>query len=364
MSESLPPPDSREKLEEIVHSAGSSLDRRFDRWEVSLRWEGDRPLLEGETTSRPTWEACVAALRREGREPIDRIRVLPEPGEEPGIVQSVVSVTHLRESPNHRSELLTQIVMGETMEEIDCSGGWVLGRVPDGYLGWVDEATVVRPPDDIRRSWSNFPLLCVTSAEVAVRSLPKQDAPVLRDAVFDSRLLVRSRKGGWVQVEMPDGVIGWVPEKGGVLEQEKPRYPSREAVVAVAKRLLGAPYLWGGTSPKGFDCSGLVQRVFHHFGVFLPRDADLQWKAAEALPGPARKPGDLLFFGKEKADHVAISVGGADFIHASGWVRLESLNSRSPSYRGDLREKYLGVGRIGLLGAPGPGDGEKEEWGE
>ncbi len=102
--------------------------------------------------------------------------------------------------------------------------------------------------------------------------------------------------------------------------------PSREAIVGRAERYLGIPYIWGGTSPKGFDCSGLVKRVFGMEGVELPRDTDRQALAGREAPVGEARPGDLLFFGEgEPVSHVAIALDGGRFIHSYGEVRVNSL---------------------------------------
>jgi cell wall-associated NlpC family hydrolase len=92
---------------------------------------------------------------------------------------------------------------------------------------------------------------------------------------------------------------------------------------------LGVPYLWGGKSPLGIDCSGLVQTIFQSAGIDLPRDA---WQQEEyfrdhKIPLNFVKPGDILFFGRnKKITHTALSLGGSNFLHSQGWVKEESLD--------------------------------------
>lgn len=345
-----------ERAGAVLREIGAELDDRFDLVEGTVEEEGGGLRLTGFASAPALAERLRERLAAERASPDrDDLEVAPA---EPEEMQVVVSVAHLRRSPDHRSELRNQAVLGEPLERLTVRGRWLLVRTADGYLGWCDAAGVTAPSDGVRKSWSSFPVLTVTARELVIRSTPETRSPgIVRDAVFDSRLLVRARRNQWIQVELPDGAVGWIEEGEGRLPGEGPRYPTGERIVGAAKKLAGVPYLWGGTTTKGFDCSGLVQRVYGHFGLLLPRDADLQRRAVEPLhPGPERKPGDLLFFGEGKTDHVAISLGGFDFLHASGWVKIESLSARSPVYRSDLREIYQGAGRP--PGMDGSGRGE------
>ena len=126
------------------------------------------------------------------------------------------------------------------------------------------------------------------------------------------------------------------------------------------QRFVGVPYLWGGCTPFGYDCSGLAQTFWRFLGVSIPRDADQQCQVGMHVEG-VPQPGDLLFFGEPDQDaprggpdrfaaisHVAISLGGDEFIHANGttWsVAYNSLNPESPIYRAWLREHLIEVCR-------------------
>ncbi|QXE19398.1 NlpC/P60 family protein [Clostridium sp. 001] len=106
---------------------------------------------------------------------------------------------------------------------------------------------------------------------------------------------------------------------------------SSDAVVAYASNFLGVPYVWGGTSPSGFDCSGLVQYVYAHFGINLPRTSQEQQTVGTAVSRDELQPGDLVFFGSP-AYHVGIYVGGGQFINApktGDVVKIASLDNRS-----------------------------------
>lgn len=125
---------------------------------------------------------------------------------------------------------------------------------------------------------------------------------------------------------------------------------SHPDAVVTAKRLLGAPYLWGGTTPAGFDCSGFVQYAYRQVGISLPRTSRSQFGIGQFIP-PSRtdllEPGDLVFFGyggdSTKIHHVGMYVGGGVFIHAPGtgdFVKYSSLMDRITT-----RADYVGAVR-------------------
>ena len=151
-------------------------------------------------------------------------------------------------------------------------------------------------------------------------------------------------KGKWTKVMLPSGKTGWVPSKQlklhegfmsiamgeGSAESISPE--TTEAIIAQAQKLLGVPYLWGGMSAKGVDCSGLVRIAHIMNGILLPRNASQQIKCGDRVELDNLQRGDLVFFGTpETADkpmritHVGIYLGNNRIIHSSHKVRINSL---------------------------------------
>ena len=144
---------------------------------------------------------------------------------------------------------------------------------------------------------------------------------------------------------VPGGGSG-PPAPGAIAAVRPGRAFDGYALVGTALGLRGSPYRNGGSDPKGFDCSGFTQYVFAQYGINLPRDVADQFRQGKTVQADAIEPGDLVFFAiaGPAASHVAIAVGGDEFVHApssSGVVRVEHLSS------GYWSPRFLGARRIG-----------------
>jgi hypothetical protein len=160
------------------------------------------------------------------------------------------------------------------------------------------------------------------------------------------RIKVNSAGKARYIVEMPDGLSGAVG--GSALGRIDGGSSGPSDLPGILEEVVGTPYLWGGKSTLGFDCSGLVQFVFGLIGIDLPRDSRDQAGRGRLVKhlGSLRSY-DLLFFGTHsRIDHVAIHLGELDFIHASGRVRVESLAASRPGYRSDLHPRYRFARRL------------------
>jgi len=256
---------------------------------------------------------------------------------------AVASVVDLRREPEHSSELLTQELMGAGMRVLDALGDWYFVMLDDGYHGWVRSWHVaVDAAGEAERYRARTDVMLSAGVDYILSEPDPESLPV-SDVTAGTELVSLDKANGYVRVELPGGRTGFIP--GRSLEGSRDRSPSREGVVERARRLIGIPYVWGGTSAKGFDCSGLVRRVFGMEGMSVPRDADQQAAAARTISEepPDVPPGDLLFFGEDEdhVTHVAISSGGGRFVHAYGEVRINSLDGADPLFEEKLAEKYL-----------------------
>ena len=120
----------------------------------------------------------------------------------------------------------------------------------------------------------------------------------------------------WLRIRLPDDRAAWV-QRGDVTLDRQPM--SKEEIIALSRQFLGVPYLWGGTSSFGFDCSGFTQMLYRRRGIVMPRDASVQAKWPGAAPADRNhlEAGDLLFFGESKVTHTGMYIGDGKFINAT-----------------------------------------------
>ena len=222
-----------------------------------------------------------------------------------------VGVADLRAAPDESAERVDQAHFGERLTVLGGRDGWAYVQGEDHYFGWIrtadlrQETTVARGPR------------IVTSLFAEVHEGPDGASAVIARVPVGTRIDERAR-GEWIEIgpfpttRSGTGFIA-VRDVTSVLDLPH-RTPTGRELVATARAFLGTPYLWGGTSGDGIDCSGFVQQVYRLNGVGLDRDADQQ--ALEGRPVDAPIAGDLLFFGSPAVTHVALSLGGDEFIHA------------------------------------------------
>jgi len=181
---------------------------------------------------------------------------------------------------------------------------------------------------------------------VYCKSQPQTYSDTIAIATDGSLLVARESEGEWTRVLLPDGRTGWLPTSI-CISRDSLLPHSEESIRNTALAYLGIPYLWGGTSSLNLDCSGLTQLVFRLHGLVLPRNSFEQAQAGREIDIDEGcnnlRTGDLLFFAEGKRiDHAALSLGGAEFVHASmsnGRVAIESLDPNDAAFN----EKLAGL---------------------
>jgi cell wall-associated NlpC family hydrolase len=227
-----------------------------------------------------------------------------------------LSVIPVRENPSDRSQMTNQLLFGETVEIDDVFKNWYFVRSEhDGYQGWIDKKQIAVINDYVYEKYNSNERI-VVSSKTAIVSNNSGDNILLS---FGSKLLnVKESSLKDFEVQILEGSVSSKPENGGA--QQLKEY---------ALMFKNVPYLWGGRSFFGVDCSGFTQLVYMTAGYDLPRDSKQQVKSGKDIYlFEEAQSGDLLFFGDEESDitHVGIFLGNGKIIHASGMVRIDSID--------------------------------------
>ena len=277
-----------------------------------------------------------------------------------------LSEVNLREEPDYTAEMGTQALMGTVVEITGEKDYWRQVTTPEPYSAWCTELGLTEMKHDRLAAYIAAPKYICTSLHSSVRRgasanseqmCDLSSADLVRIVMTEGKNQKPSIKKGWAEVMLPSGTKGWAPENDLAdftsWAQAFRTKESPEAIIATAKSLLGVPYLWGGASSKGVDCSGFTRLVWFMNGRLIPRNASQQaaigreiiMQADHAVTPDSNKikaemlkrikhlkPGDLIFFGtpetffkKGSITHVGIYLGSGKFIHSSHFVRISSL---------------------------------------
>jgi hypothetical protein len=271
-----------------------------------------------------------------------RFVVLPaDTGAPPSGLIAASSVADVRRAPLHTSELVTQIVYGDAVEPLKEHGEWFLVRLDDGYIGWIRSWHLSELSIEKQKNYADRAAHRVAINHAVVHQSPAGDALPVTDLVVGTALVAEDcGRRGWRTVRLPDGREGFITARS-IEKLPVSMRTSRDALSATGLRFLGIPYIWGGTTPMGFDCSGLMQRIYRLNGTLIPRDADQQALFGREKPAGIAADiatGDLIFFGKsdQKITHVGMVLSEGLFLHAHGQVRVGSLDPSSELHEAQL----------------------------
>jgi len=253
------------------------------------------------------------------------------------------AVAPLLAAPQLSAPRVSEALHGESLEVLERRDDWLRVRALDGYVAWTHAGYVATGSADWADDWRERATARSLSADIvttyARRRLPTGARVALRRGV----------------VELADGQEGAVAA-GFVRREQEVRVEARHLALPelALKWFSGAPYLWGGRTEWGIDCSGLAQAVYAARGIRLPRDSDQQFgegkEIAIAANGKGYEAGDLLFFAERgRVSHVALWAGAGHIVHAAlsrGGVASDHLFGDEPRMK-RLRENLVGVRRFG-----------------
>lgn len=322
-------------------------DSRFHLLDVQLDPQPGRLIASGRVLDDATRAALRGALAAFNLDD-SAVHTLHRP--ENAVLHVATNLTDLLGGPSWLSERLSQIAAGQSLEILETHDRWVYARQADGYLGWAYlpylTGAALLPPTHI-----------VTAPVGLLRAAHSTGARIVGRGLGGVRVHLLETSQDWARVAVFDTedpaeanpaqlVPGWLPLSDLRALDMLPVKPAdiRAQMLRDAAAFVGVPYLWGGSSASGIDCSGFAQMLHSFAGITLPRDADLQFEAGHPVE-PPYWPGDLLFYGEKgeqrKITHVSISVGGWDIIHSSR--RRNGVAYDNVQQVDGLRETFAGA---------------------
>jgi len=229
-------------------------------------------------------------------------------------------IAPVKKTPEHRSELVTQLMFGDVVQIIEKSGVWVKVKILyDNYEGYVIAIQLTKiTPSEAEHYEKHYALINVLSTATHGDQVPLTMGCRIPTALIQNI-------GEQIHVKLPYPKTLVIPKKDVIFNN----LPTSK-VTEIAKQFLYAPYLWGGKTIFGLDCSGFTQIVFRMMGVVIYRDAYQQATQGKTVSSVSQAlAGDLIFFRKPdgtKISHVGIYIGHGEVIHSAGYVHIGKVD--------------------------------------
>lgn len=337
-------------------------DRRTDRVEAIIKPGKNAPdTLVGYTTLAEVKRKVDSIARSTGM--VNDLRYLPDTTVGAGFGLIRVSVANIRTEAGHSQELTSQALMGTPVMILDEQDGWYLIRTPDRYLAWLEEGAIaIKGAGELDDWFSSQNLRTCVPAQSFVTAMPGREEKIVSELVAGNILMATGKQQReYAEVLLPDDRKGWVPAKDlrAYAALASPDGLTEIDLLNTAFSFEGRPYLWGGTSPKAMDCSGLTKTAYYLNGYVIPRDASQQVHAGTELNLDEEfshlESGDLLFFGKLREDgshrvtHVGFYLGEGRMLHAgadNSYITENSLREGDDNFAAHRRESLLSARRL------------------
>lgn len=350
------------KLQTIIDEVKSEYapDKRVALFNVDIKKSESSFKLVGETTETEIKMELLKRIESTEIDIQDSITILPSEkrkGKVYGIINN--SVANLRSKPRHSAELVTQAILGTPVKVFKKKNGFYLIQTPDKYISWVDSDGIKTIDKDKYREWYNLDKIIYSNEYGFSYSEANENSERVSDLVIGNILEILNEVGEFTKVKYPDGREAFVlsSETKDYKDWLKNALPTDKNIIETAKLFMGNPYLWGGTSAKGLDCSGFTKTVFFLNGVMLDRDASQQVKKGILVDTENGfenlKKGDLLFFGskakngkKERITHVGIYIDNLEFIHEAGRVKYNSFDKNAHNFSKYRLKNFIRAKRI------------------
>ena len=327
------------------------LDKSLEVNEVEVDLKNKVPTFTGMTTNVDLYNKIKAYS--DSLSFGNDVILLPDPSlgdSTRGIIN--VSVAPIRDRSSHTAQMVDQAIMGNWVKILVENEDWYLIQTHYKYVGWITKSAVHKCTNNFLYNWNEKARYRIKKLNSIIYSKPHMSSIPISDGVLNNRLNVTKDLVDWSEVILPDGRVGFIQKQDiELMTQDKDLSDQTSIVISIALSMKGVPYLWGGNSSKGNDCSGFTQTAFMASGIQLPRDARQQAKVGKPIIDDQLKEGDLLFFGTgDRITHVGISMGGDKFIHQGskleGKVDIHSLHPDSPLYNSYRKGTFLFAKRV------------------
>lgn len=354
--------DKMNSLNKLIDEVKNEFapDKRVAVFQIDISTDSGKIILNGETNLIKAKEKLINGLNSLHSEYVDKIAILPSPDLEDKIYGLVnLSVANIRTQPDHPEELSTQALLGTPVKILKKDSGFYLVQTPDEYISWVDDAGITPITKLQLTDWVNSQKIIYLKEYGFSYLSADNSSDRISDLTAGNILVKLGEENNFIKVKYPDDRIAFTEKEycktyNDWLTETK---PTGSDIVSTARKFMGVPYLWGGTSAKGMDCSGFTKTVYYLNGIVLSRDASQQVNTGVLIDTQNGfenlVAGDLLFFGsretetkKEKITHVGIYIGNYEFIHAAGRVKINSFNKDADNfsnyrYNGFIRAKRI-----------------------